>query len=111
MLEVREISIVKTNLTADAITPQDGSLGLPTCNEPTPPRKVKDETPEIPIEQLKRMGSATVYLYGLVAPNGSVQNIAVEYSPHDSFTESAIKLSSNGATRLRCVAISQCQLR
>lgn len=91
VLEVRDISIAKANFTADAITPQDGSLGLPTCDEPIPPRKIKDENPEIPIEQLKRMGSATVYLYGLVAPNGSVQNISVEYSPHDSFTESAIK--------------------
>jgi hypothetical protein len=91
VLEVRDIGIMKANLTADAITPQDGSLGLPTCDEPVPPRKIKDENPEIPIEQLKRVGSATVYLYGLVAPNGSVQNISVEYSPHDSFTESAIK--------------------
>jgi hypothetical protein len=90
VLEVRDISIVKANLTADAITPQEGSLGLPTCDEPIPPHKIKDENPEIPIEQLKRMGSASVYLYGLIAPNGSVQNIAVEYSPHASFTESAI---------------------
>ena len=91
VLEVREISIVKANFTADAITPQDGSLGLPTCDEPIPPRKIKDEIPAIPREQLRRMGSASVYLYGLVVPNGSVQNISVEYSPHASFTESAIE--------------------
>ena len=90
VLEVRDISIVKASFTADAIIPQDGSLGLPTCDEPIPPRKVKDENPEIPFEQLRRMGSASVYLYGLIAPNGSVQNIAVQYSPHASFTESAI---------------------
>src|SRR3954464_528806 len=89
LLEVRDITISKASFTPDMFDPPEGTSGFPTCEEITPPRKIKDVNPEIPIEDLRRIREAVVYLYGWVAADGSVSNISVEYSPGDSFTESA----------------------
>jgi TonB-like protein len=89
-MEVRDITISKATFAADVFDPPAGATGLPTCDEPTPPRKIQDAVPKIPVNELRTMRSASVYLYGLVTANGSVQNVAVQYSPHASFTESAL---------------------
>ena len=89
LLEVRDIAISKANFNPDMFDPPMGASGLPTCEEMTPARKIKDSNPEIPFNELKRIGSGTVYLYGVITTDGSVQNINVEYSPGAAFTESA----------------------
>jgi hypothetical protein len=88
-MEIRDILIARANFTADSIALPAGATGSPTCDDPTPVHKIKDATPEIPHAELIRMRSATVYLYGVVATDGSVRNVNVEYSPGTAFTESA----------------------
>jgi hypothetical protein len=90
ILEVKDITITKSSFAADVFNPPKGSTGLPTCDELTPPRKIKNANPEIPFDDLRRIGSGTVYLYGLVASDGTVRNASVEYSPGKAFTESAM---------------------
>jgi len=89
VLEIRDITITKASFTADEFDPPKGANGLPICDELTPARKIKDVNPEIPFDELRRARSAVVYLYGLIATDGSMQNISVEYSPSNAFTESA----------------------
>ena len=91
VLEIRNITISKAKFTADMFEPPKNAAALPTCEELNPARKVKDINPEIPIDELRRTRSAIVYLYGFIATDGSVQNISVEYSPSNAFTESARK--------------------
>ena len=91
VLEVRDISISKADIPAETFDPPAGTAGLPTCDDPTPSVKIQDAVPKIPMNELRVMGSASVYLYGFVTANGSVQNVSVEYSPHASFTESALE--------------------
>ena len=89
-LEIRNITISKAKFIADDMSdPPKNAIALPTCDELTPARKIKDINPEIPFDELRRTRSAVVYLYGLIATDGSVQNISVEYSPSNAFTESA----------------------
>jgi hypothetical protein len=89
VLEVRDIAISKATFTAEMFNPPNGAAGLPTCDEMTQARKIKDATPEIPFNDLRRIGSGIVYLYGVITTDGSIQNINVEYSPGAAFTESA----------------------
>lgn len=89
VLEIRNITISKAKFTADLFEPPKNATALPTCDEMTPARKIKDVNPEIPFDELRRTRSAIVYMYGLIATDGSVQNISVEYSPSNAFTESA----------------------
>ena len=89
VLEIRNITISKAKFTADLFEPPKNTTELPTCDDLTPARKIKDVNPEIPFDELRRIRSAIVYLYGLIGTDGSVQNISVEYSPSDAFTESA----------------------
>lgn len=89
VLEIRNIAISKANVMADMFDPPKNATALPTCDELTPARKIKDVNPEIPFEELRRARSAIVYMYGFIATDGSVQNISVEYSPNNAFTESA----------------------
>ena len=89
VLEIRNITISKAKFTADMFEPPKNATALPTCDELTPARKIKDVNPEIPFDELRRTRSAVVYLYGFIATDGSVQNIFVEYSPSNAFTESA----------------------
>jgi hypothetical protein len=89
VLEIRNITISKAKFTSDMFDPPKNATELPTCDELMPARKIKDVNPEIPLDELRRTRSAVVYLYGLVATDGSVQNISVEYSPSNAFTESA----------------------
>ena len=89
-LEVADISVVKSSCTPDVFVPPDGAAAFPTCDEPTRASKVKDVAPAVPTQQLRLMRAAEVYLYGIVGTGGSVENIAVEYSPHVVFTTSAV---------------------
>ena len=89
-LEVKDITIGKADLNRDVFTPPSGVPGMDTCDDPVPPARVKDAIPQIPRGELSRLGSADVYLYGIVGTDGAVHNLAVEFSPHESFTESAI---------------------
>jgi hypothetical protein len=88
VLEIRDITITKANFTAHEFDPPKGANGFPICDELTPARKIKDVNPEIPFDELRRIRSTVVYLYGLIAPDGSVQNISIEYSPGNAFSES-----------------------
>lgn len=89
VLEIRNITVSKAAFPADMFEPPKNATALPTCDELTPARKIKDVNPEIPFDELRRTRSAVVYLYGLIATDGSVQNITVEYSTGNAFTESA----------------------
>jgi hypothetical protein len=89
VLEVRDITIAKANHGGGEFDPPKGATMLPVCDEVTPMRKIKDANPEIPRNDLRRVGSAVVYLYGLVAIDGTLKDIAVEYSSGESFTQSA----------------------
>jgi hypothetical protein len=89
VLEIRNISISKAKFTPDMVDPPKNATALPTCDELTPARKIKDVNPEIPFDELRRTPSTIVYMYGLIATDGSVQNISIEYSPSNAFTESA----------------------
>jgi hypothetical protein len=88
-LEITNINISKAKADPDMFELPKDAIVLPTCDELTPARKIKDINPEIPFEELRRARSAIVYLYGFIATDGSVQNITVEYSPSKAFTESA----------------------
>jgi len=89
VLEIRDITITKANFTADEFDPPKGVNGFAICDELTPARKIKDVNPEIPFDELRRIRSTAVYLYGLIAADGSVRNISIEYSPGNAFTEGA----------------------
>jgi hypothetical protein len=89
VLEITNINISKGKADPDMFELPKDAIVLPTCDELTPARKIKDINPEIPFEELRRARSAIVYLYGFIATDGSVQNIIVEYSPSKEFTESA----------------------
>jgi hypothetical protein len=89
VLEIRNITISKAKFSADMFDPPKNATALATCDDLTPARKIKDVDPEIPFDELRRARSAVVYLYGFIATDGSVQNISVEYSPSNAFTESA----------------------
>jgi hypothetical protein len=89
VLEIRDVTITNANFAADEFDPPKSITGLPTCDEPTPPRKIKDANPEIPFNDLRRIGSGIVYMYGVVGTDGSVRDISTEYSPGNSFSESA----------------------
>ena len=109
VLEVRDIAISKAKFTADMFDPPKGATGAPTCDELNPPRKIKDANPGIPFDDLRRIGSGIVYLYGLVATDGSVRNISVEYSPATRLPKAPGVLFSNGVLCRRRAAIKQYQ--
>lgn len=90
IVDVKEISITKVAPTPDAFAPPAVLPGLATCDEPTPPSKIKDAVPDIPRDQLRSMHDATVYLFGIVGTGGSIQGLSVEYSPNGSFSASAV---------------------
>jgi TonB family protein len=91
VLEVRDITIVKASFAPDVFIPPDGTLGFPTCDEPTPARRIKYTQPTIPKDALQVVRSAEVHLYGIIGTAGSIQNVSVEYSPHAAFTASAVE--------------------
>lgn len=89
-LEVKDITISKAEFNRDVLAPPPGIPAMDTCDDPMPPARMKDAVPQIPREELSRFRSANVYLYGIIGTDGAFHNIAVEYSPHPSFTQSAI---------------------
>jgi len=114
VLEIRDITITKASFTADEFDPPKGASGFPICDELTPARKIltparkiKDVNPEIPFDELRRARSAVVYLYGLIATDGSVQNISGEYSPGNALLKAPAMLFSNGVISRRHAAIKQ----
>jgi hypothetical protein len=90
VVDVREISVTKAAPTPDAFAPPAVLPGLDTCDEPTPPIKIKDAVPNMPRDQLRMMHDATVYVFAIVGTGGSIQGPAVEYSPDVSFSASAL---------------------
>ncbi len=93
VLELTDITISRADPPADdTFVPVKNATEFPTCNEPVAARKVKDSVPSIPHHTLvMRGGTANVYVYGVIAADGSIQNPIVEYSSHPDFTQSALE--------------------
>lgn len=92
VLELTDITITKADGPAEDMLVPARAAEFPTCNAPVPARKIKDSVPSIPHHTLlMKGGSAKVYVYGVIAADGSIQNPAVEYSSHPDFTQSALE--------------------
>ncbi|HEX7284814.1 MAG TPA: energy transducer TonB [Candidatus Angelobacter sp.] len=89
VLELKDITITKADPVAEAFAPPAGVPAFDTCDERTPPYKVKDAIPDIPKDELRQLRDTQVYLYWVIGADGTVQNLTVEYAAHASFAKSA----------------------
>jgi hypothetical protein len=89
VLELKDITITKADTGLEAFAPPAGVPAFDTCDDPTPPHQVKDAIPDIPKDELRQLRDTQVYLFWIIATDGTVRNLTVEYATHANFAKSA----------------------